>query len=64
MVGRNDKMTGVKQLTKNDIIQILNETFPDAGENEIIGALVYCSEGFRKEQNQVIVLKRKIENGD
>ena len=57
-------MTGVRQLTKDDIIQILNENFSDVGKNEIIGSLVYCSEGYKKEQNQVIVLKRKIENGD
>lgn len=57
-------MTGVRQLTKNDIIQILNETFPDTSKWENIGVLVYCNEGVGKEQNQVIVLKRKIENGD
>lgn len=57
-------MTGVRQLTKNDIIQILNETFPDARKSESIGVLVYCNESVGKEQNQVIVLKRKIENGD
>lgn len=55
-------MQGMKSLTKQDLIDLLNEAFPDAKEPEAVATFFYCSAGHKQPQQQCILLHKEIYN--
>lgn len=55
-------MQGMKSLTKQDLIDLVNEAFPGAKESEAIATFFYCADGHNQPQQQCILLHKEIYN--
>ena len=55
-------MQGMKSLTKQDLIDLVNETFPDSKGPEAVATFFYCSDGYKQPQQQCILLHKEVYN--
>lgn len=63
MISRKEKiMQGMKSLSKQDLIDMINENFADSKEQDIIATFCYSSNGHREPQQQCILFRKEIYN--
>ncbi len=55
-------MQGMKSLTKQDLIDMVNENFADSKETETIATFCYSSDGCHEPQQQCILFRKEIYN--
>ncbi len=55
-------MQGMKSLSKQDLIDMINENFADSKEQDIIATFCYSSNGHREPQQQCILFRKEIYN--
>lgn len=55
-------MQGMIGMSKKDLIEFVNKNFSEYQENDTIATLFYCSDGYRKPQQQCILFHEEIEN--
>ena len=55
-------MQGMKSLTKQALIDLVNETFPDSKEPEAVASFFYCADGHNQPQQQCILLHKEVYN--
>lgn len=55
-------MTGMKEMTKEDLYEFIEQHFSDVNKNKIICCLFYTSAGYNKPQQQCIMFKEELEN--
>lgn len=54
-------MTGMKNLTKRDLIELIEKTFPEPRPTETIAALFIMSESDDAPKQQCILFKKEVE---
>lgn len=55
-------MQGMKSLSKQDLLDMINENFADSKEQDIIAVFCYSSDGYHAPQQQCILFRKEIYN--
>ena len=57
-------MTSVKNLTKKDLLELIEENFPEARKHETIATLFTVNEGYEKPLQQCILFHKVVNEHD
>lgn len=55
-------MQGMDSMTKKDLIEFINEKFADFRDDDVIATFFFCSDGYKKPQQQCILFRHAVEN--
>lgn len=55
-------MQGMKEMTKRDLIDFINDKFSEYWDDDVIATFFYCSNGYKEPQQQCILFRNEIEN--
>lgn len=55
-------MQGMKKLTRQDLIDLIDKNFSGVLENDVIATFFYVSDGYKQPQQQCILFRKELEN--